>query len=123
MVHAALSAALSLYYKLRIPYPPGACSPWQRSLLEAAVRVEKEATRTERSPASTSIPACVRSPPKTSAVPSGGLSTTVGAPAGAWPSASSLFSSPGSGGPPESAAQNLTQPSSEPDARLKPCPV
>ena len=39
----------------------------------------KEATNTVRSPSSTDSPACVTLPPKTSAVPAGGVSTKAGA--------------------------------------------
>ena len=46
-----------------------------RSSGEAGVRVLKDATNTERRPVSTGIPACVTSPPKTRAVPSGGART------------------------------------------------
>jgi hypothetical protein len=46
------------------------------------VRVLKLATKTERTPDSTGMPACTRSPPKTSAVPSDGRRTFSGGPSG-----------------------------------------
>ena len=63
--------------------PPGAyCSPRVRSAGEARVRVLKEATKTERVPVLTGMPAWVTSPPNTRAVPGFGVSTAVGAPSG-----------------------------------------
>ena len=52
------------------------------------MRVLKLATRTDRVSASTGMPACARSPPKTMAVPKLGLRSAVGAVSGDAPSAS-----------------------------------
>ena len=46
-------------YSRSEPDDEPACSPLTRSAADAGVRVEKLATSTERSPASTGMPACV----------------------------------------------------------------